>query len=220
MKGQSSLVTLNVAARDLAFAVTALSRSAQVQVVPEDGAEATVTVSLSQVPLKKAVAQVAKQANRKWDVFYALQYRPDFFARDNNDEERDRGGRRGRDGEGFRGRFGEGNTNWDARTNWEARAEERAASRERESEIRLATMTPQEQDKAKEQQQQFEQVRDMTPEQRQQFFEQMRNNPQNQQRFENRRVSYLNNSTPDQRVERSRRMLEMRARRQQQQSGR
>jgi hypothetical protein len=213
VRPQNTLVSINVPGKDLTFATIALSRTSQAQVVPEDGATATISLQLSQVPFTKAVAKVAKQANRKWDVFYTLQGRPDFFADRGDDDERGRRGDRGdrREGEGFRGRgFGEGNTNW------EARAEQRMAERERQTEIRLATMTPEEQAKAKEQQQQFEQMRDATPEQRQQFFEQMRNNPQMQQRGENRRVSMLNNSTPDQRVERTRRIAEMRARRGQQ----
>ena len=211
IRPQDAPVSINVPGKDLTFATIALSRFSQAQVVPEDGATATISLQLSEVPFTKAGARVAKQANRKWDVFYTLQGRPDFFADRGDDDER--GGRRGNrgEGEGFRGRgFGEGNTNW------EARAEQRVAERERQTEIRLATMTPEEQAKAKEQQQQFEQMRDATPEQRQQFFEQMRNNPQMQQRGENRRVSMLNNSTSDQRRARQNQMIERRARRQQQ----
>jgi hypothetical protein len=84
----------------------------------------------------------------------------------------------------------------------------------------MATMTPEEQAKAEEMRQQFEQMRDATPEQRQQFFDQMRNDPRMQQQRENRQVSRLNNSTPNQRVERTRRVAEMRERRQNQGSRR
>jgi hypothetical protein len=76
-------------------------------------------------------------------------------------------------------------------------------------------MTPQEQAKAEEQRQKFEEIRNLPEDQRRQAFEQMRNDPANQQRFENRRVSYLNNSSPDQRVDRYRSQLERRARREQ-----
>jgi hypothetical protein len=200
---QHSPVSLTLSAKDLSFAALALARFSNAQVVPEDGANPLISVSLKQVPFAEAVAKVAKAAHRKWDVFYSLQAQPDFFGRGDGPDRRD-GERRG-----FRDRDEDD-------TNRVARFEQWAAIRERETEARLATMTPEEQAKAKEQQQQFEAMRDMPPEQRQQAFEQMRNNPQNQQRFENRRVSYLNNSSPDQRAERTQRMMEMRARRQQQ----
>ncbi len=202
-RSQNSLVSLNVDAKDLNFASMALSRFSQAQVVPEDGADATITLHLAQVPFTKAVSQVAKQAGRKWDVFYALQARPDFFARDGEGDRGDRGPGRG----GF-GRQRDDNTNR------MARAEERDAVREREMEARLATMTPEEQAKAKEEQQKFEEMRNMSPEERQQAFQQMANNPQNRQRGEARQLNNLNNSTPEQRVNRTRRINEMRSRRQ------
>jgi hypothetical protein len=213
LRSQDSPVTLNVSGKDLNFAALALSRFSHAQVVPEDGADALITLSLRDVPFRDAVAKIAKEAKRKSDVLYALEAQPDFFGRDDGDRG-DRGGRR-EDGFG-RGRFNrdENETNWQARA--EARAEERDTQRQREMEARLATMTPEEQAKAKEQQQQFEQVREMTPEQRQQFFEQMRNNPENRQRFENRRINYVNNSSPEQRADRTKQMMERRARRQQQ----
>ena len=73
-------------------------------------------------------------------------------------------------------------------------------------------MTPEEQAKAKEQQAKFEEIRNLPQDQQRAAFEAMRNDPQMQQRFENRRVNYLNNSTPDQRVDRYRSQLERRAR--------
>jgi hypothetical protein len=213
-RSPSAPVTLNVDAKDLGFVATALSRASQSQIVPEDGAEALITLHLSQVPLDEAVSKVAARAKRKWEVFYSLQAQPDFFA-DRGDDE-GRGPRRG-DGEG-RGRFrGEGETNRFDTNRFAEMRDLRALERERMEEIRLATMTAEEEAKAKEQQQQFEQMRDATPEQRQQFFEQMRNNPQNVQRFENRGVSRLNNSTSEQRMDRTRRIHEMRERRRQQQ---
>jgi hypothetical protein len=207
-RSPSTPVTLNVDARDLGFVATALSRAVQSQVVLEDGASALITLHLTDVPFKKVISQVASRAKRKWEVFYTLQAQPDFFADRGDDEER--GPRRGRgDGEerGFR-RRSEGDTN-----RW-------VELRERETAVRLATMTPEEQAKAQEQQQQFEQLRNATPEERQQAFEQMRNNPEARQRFESRQVNRLNNSTSQQRMDRTRRVHEMRERRrQQQQSG-
>lgn len=219
---QNSLVTLSVTGKDLSFAAQALSRWAGAQVVPEDGAEAVVTMNLQQVPFTEAVAKVAKSASRKWDVFYSVQAQPDFFAdRGGFDGGFDGGGRRGfgRDrgtnGFGFRGTNGFDTNRWAELR--EERDAQRDAQRERFEEIRLATMTAEEKARAEEEQKKFEDMRNLPPEQRQAAFEQMRNDPRNAQRFENRRVSYLNNSTPDQRVERTRRVAEMRARRQQQQ---
>src|SRR5215212_4103984 len=66
-------VTLNFAAKDLSFAVLAFQRFAQTRVVPEDGAEATITLTLKEAPVKSAVAQLAKKADRNWTILYALQ---------------------------------------------------------------------------------------------------------------------------------------------------
>jgi hypothetical protein len=211
-RSQNSLVTLNVPGKDLSFAVLALARWSQAQVVPEDGATAIITLSLSQVPFRDAVAKVAKQANRKWDVFYTLQARPDFFGRGDGE---DRGGRGGPEGGFGRNRRGDEND-----TNRQARMDERALERQIETEARLATMTPEEQAKAKEEQQKFEEIRNLPPEQREERFREMANNPQFRQRSESQMNARFKNSTPDQRVERSRRMDEMRKRRQQQSSNR
>src|SRR5436190_3422499 len=214
MKTQDSPVTLHVSAKDLGFAALALSRAAQAQVVPEDGAEALVSVELSDVPLTDAVAKVAKQAKRKWDVFYTLQDSPDFFAR-MDFEDGGGGGGGGERREGFGRRFREGGETNSFDTNrWAEMREQREAGREREMEARLASMTPEEKTKAEEQRAQFEQA---TPEQRREMFDQMRNNPEMRQRMENRSISYLNNSTSEQRRERQNSTIERRMRRQQQQ---
>jgi hypothetical protein len=212
-RSQNTPVTLNVAAKDLGFTALALARFSNAQVVPEDGADGLITLSLQQVPFVDAVAKVAKSAHKKWDVFYSVQAQLDMFA--------DRGG----DG-GFGGRRGfgrEGDTNSFNTNRWSELREEREAQRERDQEIRLATMTPEDQAKEKERQEQFEKMRDMTPEQRQQAFQDMQNNPQFAQdraRAETRMNNAFKNSTPEQRVERTRRMVEMRKRREQQQGGR
>ena len=78
VRGQNSLVTLQMSAKDLSFASLALARWSNAQVVPEDGANAFITVSLKQVPFTEAVSKIAKEAHRKWDVFYSVQARPDF----------------------------------------------------------------------------------------------------------------------------------------------
>jgi hypothetical protein len=210
VRSQNSPVTLNVTAKDLGFATLALARFSNAQVVPEDGADGLVTLSLQQVPFAKAVAKVAKSAHKKWDVFYSVQAQPDMLA--------DRGG-----DFGFGGRRGfgrEGDTNSFNTNRWEELREQRDAQREREQEARLATMTPEEIAKQKEEEKKFEEIRNMPPEQQRQAFEQMRNNPQMAQRFEARGNSAFKNATPEQRVQSASRRAEMKNRRLQQQQSR
>jgi hypothetical protein len=197
VRSQNALVSLNLSAKDLGFASLALRRFSNAQIVPEDGANPLVTVKLQQVPFTEAVAEVAKKANRKWDVFYSVQAQQEPFGR----------GDFARGDDGGRGRFGRGEDD----TNRMSRFEEFAALRERETEARLATMTPEEQAKAKEDQKKMEELRNLPPEERRQAFEQMAANRQGG-RGENRMMSGLRNSTPDQRVDRSRRIAERRQR--------
>ena len=204
-RGQNSLVTLQMSAKDLSFASLALARWSNAQIVPEDGANGLITVNLKQVPFTEAVAKVAKEAHRKWDVFYSVQAQQDFFA-----------GRGGPDDGGGRRGFGRGDgTNQVDFTNRFAEfREERDAQREREMEARLATMTAEEQAKAKEDLKKLEEIRNLPPEAQQQAFQQLaQQNPQFGQRGEARGNAAFKNATPDQRVDRARRGAEMRARR-------
>jgi len=199
VRSQNSLVNLNISAKDLSFAALALARYSNAQVVPEDGANALITLSLKQVPFTEAVAKVAKEAHCKWDVFYSVQAQPEFAGFGGGPP--DGGGR------GFRNRD-------NSETNREARAEEFAAMRERDMEARLATMTPEEQAQAKEEQKKMEEIRNLPPEERQQAFQQMA--AQNQQRWENRANANFKNSTPEQRVQQASRRSEYKNRRLQQ----
>ncbi len=206
---QQSPVTLNLAAKDLGFATLALSRRSGAQVITEDGAKAgLISLKLEETPFLTAVGKVAKAAGLKAEVFYSVQADPERFTGFGDEG----GGRRGTND--FGGRFGRGDTNWMALR--EARSDEREMGRQRETDARLATMTPPEQAKAEEERKKFEELRDLPDEQRRQAFEQMRNNPQNQARMENRMNSAFKNSTPEQRVDRARRSLEARKRRDQQ----
>ena len=200
---QQSPVTLNLAAKDLGFATLALSRRSNAQVITEDGVHAgLISLKLDEVPFLTAVEKVAKSAGLKAEVFYSVQADADRFAGFGED---DRGGRRGdTNGPALR----------EARNN--ERDLQREMGRQREMDARLATMTPQEQAKAEEERKKFEELRDLPDEQRRQAFEQMRNNPANQARMENRMNSAFKNSTPEQRVDRARRSLEARKRREQQ----
>ena len=221
LMAQDSPVTLNLAAKDLNFATLALARHASAQVITEDGARGgLISLKLDEVPFLTAVEKVAKASGLKAEVFYSVQAADqDRFAGFGGfgDDEGGGGGRRGGGGTnnfGGRGRFGgEGNTNWQA--SLEVRNDDREMARQREVEARLATMTPEEQAKAKEQQEKFEDIRNLPEDQRRQAFEAMRNDPAMQARGENRRTSYLNNSSPEQRADRSREAMDRRARRQQ-----
>ena len=213
LMAQNSPMTLNLAAKDLDFATLALARHANAQVITEDGAHAgLISLKLDEVPFLSAVEKVAKASGLKAEVFYSVQADQDRFAGFGGfGDDGGGGGRRGGGTNDFGGRGRFGDTNWQARA--ESRNDERELARQREMEARLATMAPEEQAKAKEQQQKFEDIRNLPDDQRRQAFEQMRNDPQMQARGENRRVSYLNNSTPEQRVDRYRSQLERRARR-------
>ena len=213
VRAQNAPVSLTLAAKDLSFAALALARFSNAQVVPEDGANGLINLTLKQVPFTTAVAKVAKASGRKWDVFYTLQAQPEFFGgRGDFGPPDDGGGRRGFG----RGR-GDGGTNQFNTNRWAEVREERDAEREREREARLATMTPEEQVKAKEEQKQFEEIRALPPEEQRQRFEQMMVNNPNMQRGEARMNAAFKNATPEQRVDRARRTAEMKMRRQQQQ---
>jgi hypothetical protein len=212
---QQSPVTLNLAAKDLDFATLALSRRANAQVIVENGVTGKlISLKLEDVPFLTAVEKVAKASGLKAEVFYSVQADQERFAGFGGFDD-DRGGRRGGGTNDFGGRFGRGERD----TNWMSRADERDLQRQREMEARLATMTAQEQAKAAEERQKMEELRNLPEEQRRQAFEQLRNNPQNQARMENRMNSAFKNATPEQRVERARRALEARKRREAQQGG-
>lgn len=217
VRSQHALVSLNLPAKDLSFAALALARFSNAQVVPEDGASGLITLRLNQVPFTEAVSKVAKAAGRKWDVFYSLQAQPDFFAGRGDGPPDEGGGRRGFGR--FRGDGGE--TNQFNTNRWAELREQRDATREIEREARLATMTPEEQAKANEEQKKLEEIRNLPPDEQRQRFEEMMANNANQQRGEARFNSRFKNATPEQRVDQASRRSAMRNRRaQQQQSNR
>jgi len=203
---QSKAINLELVNRDLPFATMALGRFGSSQVIPENGTEGTLNVHLQQVSYEKAVAAVAKQVHRKWDEYYLVQ--PGFgFGRDDS-ARGDRGDRR---------RDGGDNTNRFDPQFAEIRREEFQAEREKRFEATLATMTPEEQQKTKEERQQFEEIRNLPPEERQQRFEQMASRPEVQQRMEQRSYRGVMNTTPQQRAERTKERVERMQRRLQQQ---
>lgn len=233
LRSEDNKVNLNFIGQDLEVATLALARFARAQVVPEDGTSGQVQLRLNQVSVPKAVALLARQVDRKWERYYALQ--PGFvFGRDGGRE-----GGRGRGGRGFGGppfERPEGPDSESAQapftntlagltnlpggdTNLLALGGGRdgfQAMRERMEQV-MQTLPPEQRQQIEQERQQREDFRQLTPEQRQQRFQEMRSNPEFQQRMENRMRSGLLNTMPEQRVERDRRMKEMRERFQQRQ---
>lgn len=210
-RSENDLVSANLIGKDLPVATMALARFAQAQVVPEDGTEGIVNQQLDRVPFDKAVAGVAHDVHRKWAKYYAIQGggRGGFggFA-----EGRGRRGPRGDDGPppefpmgGFAFRRDSTNVSTNSFTNdFRVMREERRTNFQRMMEAQLETLTP-------EQRARIEQLRNMTPEQRRAQFQAGGGN-----RVAERMARGLKNSTPEQRVQRDQRRIEMRKRFEQQ----
>ncbi len=204
---QSKKINLELVNRDLPFATMALARVGQSQVVPENGTVGTLNLHLQQVSYEKAVAAVAKQVHRSWDDYYLLQ--PGFgFGRGGDNAGNDRGGRRD---------FGGDNTNRFDPQFAEIRREEREVQREKAFEAQLATLTPQEQEKVKEERKQMEDLRNLSQEEREKKMQEFAARPQFQQRMEQRMYRGVMNTTPEQRADRARSRVERQQRWQQQQ---
>ena len=211
-RSENNLVSANLIGKELAVATMALARFAQAQVVPEDGTDGVVNQQLDRVPFDDAVARVAHDVRRSWTKYYALQ---------------GGGGRGGLGGPGgfggFGGRRGEGgpppdspaaaffargdstnvSTNEFASTNAFNR-DDRRTNFQRMIEAQLETLTP-------EQRARVEELRNMTPEQRRAQFQ----GAGMESRMSDRMTRGLKNSTPEQRVQRDQRRIEMQKRFQQ-----
>jgi len=208
--GTNRLVSLDIEGKDVQFASLALNRFAQARVVPEDGASGLVTLRLSKAKIPAAVSQLAKKAHLSWKKLYTLtgfgfdRGRTEFASR-----ERGRGDR-GPDMDGERRRFDR-----DSMTD-EERDDRRKQREALEDELKQ-TLPADEQAKLAEQQQQREQFRQemstMTPDQMRARFSQM-GGPGGGAR-DQRMMNRIVNTTPEQRVERFRRMEERRQRYQQ-----
>jgi hypothetical protein len=203
---QANKINFEMVNRDVPFAVMAIARVPQTQMVPENGTDGALNIHLTEVPVSKAVAAVAKQVRRDWGQYYLIS--PGFG-----------GGRGGDFAQNNRGQrnFGDNTNRFDPQA-MEARREEFQAQREKAFEAQLATMTPQEQEKVKEDRKQMEEIRNLPPEERQQRFEQMAARPEFQQRMEQRQYRGVMNTTPEQRADRARARIERSQRFQQRQS--
>ncbi len=189
---QNPLVSLNFLNKELDIAAMAVSRFGQVQVIPENGASQTVSLTLSNAPMTEAVAMLAKKADRSWARLYELRGFRGFGRRE--------GPREG-------GPFGQSNTN---STNSEPfgfanlSPEEQEARRKR-MEAQLETMTPEERKQFEERRKMFEEMRNLSPEERRKKFGDMASRPEFQQRMQERMMNGVKNLTPEQRADRTKR---------------
>lgn len=187
-RAENNLVSAQIVNKDLDFTALALSRFSKAQVIPEDSAKANITLKLEQVPFNKAVAQVAKQARRKWDLLYTLQPLNAQIAK-------------------VKGPDGKVST---PPTPSPAPRVEEPQSKERETEAFLATMTPDERQKAQEQIAAMQQMESLSPAERQQGIQAMAAQAAqaSQADLEQRIQERLKNGTVQQRVDRDRRKLQ------------
>jgi hypothetical protein len=215
LRAENDQVSFNFANQDLEIATLALARFAQARVVPEDGTSGKVNFRVEKVPVEKVVKQLAKQTHRKWDRFYAVQAGFMFGRRGDGPPRGDRGPGGGPppgDGPQF-GRRGFGDAAFAEATNRLAfdtnqfgtngppfgRRGDNTAMRER-----------------------MEQVMQTLPLEERKQIEEARQQPPGGGRqggMEGRMARGVLNTTPSQRVERDRRMAEMRQRFQQRQQG-
>lgn len=181
-------VSLVFANKTVEIAALSLSRAGHAEVVPEDGITARVNLKLESKPLEAAVSAVAKAAQVSWTKLYAFEPMGRGF-----------GGPGGRQFAGAgTGGDREGMT-----------PELREVNELRMKEV-METLPSQEQEKAKENQEKAEVMRELPAEARQQLMAERMNSPDIQQRMEQRSTAGVKNSTPDQRRERFQRIYQMR----------
>jgi hypothetical protein len=204
VRAGNKVVSAQFQNKDLDFAALALSRYSKAQVVAEDNARGVINLTLRQEPFEKAVAAVAHQARQKWDLLYTLQPLRKAAASAKTVQVVSPDG-----------------TVLPKAPVVTKSPEERAAAREREFQASLATMTPEERQKAEADQQAMEELRNLPPDERQQRLQEMAAarpsgpQPDFQQRVQNR----LKNGTTDQRVEHDRARLQKQKRMAQQDQG-
>jgi hypothetical protein len=182
---ETSLVTLHLTNTDLAISALALQRFGGGQVLVEKNANPKITLEVNGASFEKAVEKVASAVHRSTTRLYAL--------------EPMRGGgimamgpRQGRGGS-------------DRPTDPDVDAQ-----RKEKTEQMLATLPEEERKKAEDRQLERAAMQSLTPEQRQQVMSDRMNSPEMQARTEQRQVSGIKNTTPEQRRDRYERMFEMR----------
>jgi len=181
---EASLVTLHLTNTDLAISALALQRFGGGQVFVEKNANPKITLELNNTSFETAVKKVASVVHRSTTRLYALEpMRGGMIAM---------GPRQGRSGP-------------DRSSDPEADAQ-----RKEKMEQMLATLPEEERKKAEDRQLERAAMQSLTPEQRQQVMSDRMNSPEMQVRAEQRQVSGIKNTTPEQRRDRYERMYEMR----------
>lgn len=200
VRNANNLVSAQITNKDLAFAALALSRFAQAQVIPEDGAIGTVNLKLDQAPFQKAVALVAKQVHRKWEKIYTLQpLKRTTVAMNGNVP---------------------GATNGVITASAGGKVDTNAvpvpspppdpADQQRQTEAFLATMTPQERQKAEEQMATMQQMSSLPEAERQQKMQEIAAQAKQsaQADMEKRMEKRLRDGTTDQRISHDREVIQ------------
>lgn len=212
LQSQNLYISLEIANKDLSFTTLALNRYGQTRVIPEDGTVANINAKFNRTYVDTAVAKIAKQAKRNWAKLYSLR----------GERDRDRGpGQMASREEGERRRPEEGAR--DRRREWtdltpEQREERRQQRETLEQELKQ-TLPPEERQKVEAAQQQRDQMvqemQTLSPEQRRERFAQLGGGFGGGGR-DQRMLSRIKNTTPEQRFERYQRFEQ---RRQQQGGG-
>jgi hypothetical protein len=197
VRSVNNVVSAQFENKDLDFAALALSRFTQAQVVPEDGATAKLNLKLDQVPFTKAVAQVAKQAHRRWDKIYALQPVKPVVVAANAPTPGTNAVAVPRPADPVKTNF------------VQAPIQPDPADQQRQMEAFLATMTPQERQKAEEQIATMQQINSLPPGERQQKMQEMTAQAKqtSQADLESRVRKRLRDGSTDQRIAHDRELL-------------
>lgn len=213
LRDQNKLVTVQLVDKDAEFVALALNRFARAQVVPEDGTTNLVRLILRNATMPEAVANLAKQSQREWTVFYTLQ--PGFFGRMRIGRDGGTNSLAGAMGDtngfpfAFFGRGWRGTNDPDGGTNELARFPGLGGPEtQKQREAQMATMSPEEQKRM----QDMQQLRDLPPDQRAEKMRELFSSSDLQQRIQNRMSGMIQNTTPEQRVDRVRQIMEMRQR--------
>jgi len=191
LREQNQTVSLKVLNKDVSVAALALQRFAQARVVPEDGTKGDVFLSLSGGTMQQAVSRLAKQVDRSWTRFYAMEpgFRPEVARRDPAD--------------------GDGPPE-EGRNRFEPSPEQRERF-DQMFQAQLDTMTPEERLQAEERRQQWQAIRNLPPDQRREAMAKMMSDPAVRQQMIQRMVQRIKDTTPDQRAERVNQILARRA---------
>ena len=196
---QNSTVSIKVVGEDIGTAALALARFAQAQVVPEAGTTGVVYLNLTSATMPQAVAQLATQVDRRWARFYTLEpgFQFDTARRDSAETDQLDGTTSTNQSRGER--------------SWREPSPEQEQQFEKQFEAQLATMTPEEKQRALERRARWQEFRNLTPEQRLERMAQLVADPVFQQRMQQHMLQRLQDSTPEQRAERDQRIAARRA---------